>query len=121
MKNLVILFFPIVLFACGQSTNSSSGNESADSLSSDAATDTVSNGDVPQTKTLKLKAGKEVSATLATDSEIEQVKNVIEAQGISLAECCGQEACINGYIWSCSRGNDNKCHWYKSDWKCNSN
>ncbi len=70
-------------------------------------------------KVLKLKNGKEVNATLATKEELGQAKTSIKAQGISFEDCCGEEACINGYIWTCSRANDNNCYWYKSGWKCN--
>lgn len=73
-----------------------------------------------ETITIKLKNGNDVSAVLVSSEELEMLKKKFEDNGKSIDECeCGDELCIDGYIWSCSRANDNKCKWFKSDWQCN--
>lgn len=98
MKNLFIFLLFILLVSC-----STTNKASEQSL----------------VKVVKLKSGKEVNGTLVTKKELEQAKATIESQGLSTLDCCGQEACISGYIWSCYRANDNNCYWAKTDWKCN--
>lgn len=121
MKSIVIILFSALLFSCNDSATSTtnSSDKGMDTVSSVTKTDTISTDASMKTKSMTLKDGKEVKGTLASATEVEDAKSAIEAQGINVGDCCGQEACISGYIWSCSRANDNKCYWYKSDWKCN--
>jgi hypothetical protein len=66
------------------------------------------------------KGNTNIVARLATDAELEQAADVLERHGRTLASCeCGEELCVNGYLWRCAETPEGGCRWFTSDWQCN--
>lgn len=119
MKRIIFILLTVMFFSCNDSASTTTV-DTKDSVSAvSAVPDTMAVESPMQSMQMTLKNGEAVTGMLVATEELAQAKADIEAKGISLLDCCGQEFCRNGYIWTCYRANDNKCYIYKTDWKCN--
>ncbi len=71
------------------------------------------------TKIILERNGEEREAYPVSDAELLQFKEKFQAMNRDISDCnCGDEVCIDGYVWRCSYGPTGNCQWFKSDWQC---
>lgn len=64
--------------------------------------------------------GKQVRAYPITDTKLADLKSRHSDLAAKLDECtCGQEFCLDGYIYVCAEGPSGRCQLFASDWQCN--
>lgn len=64
--------------------------------------------------------GQEYTAYPLTDEEIQRMKESTKAMNIDFDDCnCGDEWCIDGYIYRCAYGPSGRCQVFRSDVRCN--
>ena len=62
----------------------------------------------------------QVRAYPITDTKLADLKSRHSDLAAKLDECtCGQEFCLDGYIYVCAEGPSGRCQLFASDWQCN--
>lgn len=64
--------------------------------------------------------GERRTARPASADELSSASESLAEKGSTMDSCeCGEELCINGYVWRCAYGPEGHCQWFVSDWQCN--
>lgn len=64
--------------------------------------------------------GNQVTAYPVTPEKLQELKSTHANVADRLEDCnCGDEFCLNGYIYVCAEGPSGRCQLFGSDWQCN--
>jgi len=64
--------------------------------------------------------GQRVMAHPVPPEKLVELKQQNKSLAERLDECtCGEEYCLNGYIYVCAEGPNGRCQLFGTDWQCN--
>lgn len=70
------------------------------------------------TRIILEKDGIEYSARPATNEELRTLEEKIKETGNSTSCSCGQEMCLEGWVWRCMAAGGGECIWYITNIVC---